>query len=174
MKLNPLKPGQIFFIKYGQGPGTIVVGIDGFRASAARSGRHASTTRGVIRDDEGNITHGWAKVVRLDANGTAQEFYEESPIAEYFNDRNPSWKKFPETMIKKVAEAAALRMAYPDDLGGVYITEEKDAIESSAIEHKTRVAPEQPNADEGSPEMQATKPYTFPFGSFKKELLTKR
>ena len=34
------------------------------------------------------------------------------------------WGRMPETMIKKVAEAAALRMAFPADLSGVYADEE--------------------------------------------------
>ena len=34
MGLNPLKPGQIHFVKYGNSPGTIVVVIDGFRSIA--------------------------------------------------------------------------------------------------------------------------------------------
>jgi len=39
--LDPLKTGQIYFIKYGSGPGTIVVGIDGFRARANRTGKRS-------------------------------------------------------------------------------------------------------------------------------------
>ena len=48
--LDPLKPGQIHFIKYGTDPGTIVVGIDGFRAKASRTGKLAGIKRGAIHD----------------------------------------------------------------------------------------------------------------------------
>jgi phage recombination protein Bet len=164
MKLNPLKPGQIFFIKYGQ-TATIVVGIEGFRNIANRSGRHVSTNRGVIREN-GEITYGWCRVKRLDSNGNEQEFYEETPMAEYFNPSNPSWKKMKETMIKKCSEAACLRMAYPDDLGGVFIEEEKDVIEKVAVEVPKRpvVSIDQPNADEGDP--NAFHEYTPGFGQW--------
>jgi hypothetical protein len=37
MELDPLKPGQVHFIKYGSNPGTMVVGIDGF---SRQSGAH--------------------------------------------------------------------------------------------------------------------------------------
>lgn len=171
MKLNPLKPGQIFFIKYGQ-TATIVVGIEGFRDIANRSGRHASTNRGVIRDEKtGEITYGWCRVQRLDQNGKPQEFYEETPMAEYFNQNNPSWKKMKETMIKKCAEAACLRMAYPDDLGGVFIPEERDVIEKVAEDAPKRlvVSVDQPNADEGDPNY--IHDYTPGFGQWSKRTL---
>ena len=43
-----------------------------------------------------------------------------------YNTGKAMWAKMPETMIKKVAEAAALRMAFPDELGGLYAQEEMD------------------------------------------------
>lgn len=150
LKLNPLKPGQIHFIKYGNNPGTVVVGIEGFRSNSGRTGKHVSTTRGVTKDKDGNLTHGWCRVKRRDGAGEIQEYYEEVPFSEFNNERNPSWAKMPETMIKKVAEAACLRMAYPDELGGIYIEEEEHKI----IEGQTSnggIHPEQPNADDGDP-----------------------
>ena len=38
--LNPLKPGQLYFVKFGNNAGTIVVGLDGFRSLAAKTGKH--------------------------------------------------------------------------------------------------------------------------------------
>jgi phage recombination protein Bet len=166
LDLNPLKPGQIFFIKYGQGAGTIVVGIDGFRSNAGRTGKHVSTTRGVLKEG-GQITYGWARVKRRDQAGEVQEFYEEVPIEEFYNDKNPSWKKMPETMIKKCAEAAALRMAYPDRLGGVYEEAERDAIEKDAATIKTHISPDQPNANDGDETARLNGQATFKLGSLK-------
>lgn len=119
--LNPLKPGQIFFMKYGNSAGTIVVGRDGFRALAARTGKHRGTTTGVIRNDKGEVTHGYAEVYRADWTHPARV---ESSMAEYCKN-TPIWKDLPETMIQKVAECAALRMAFPDELGGVYGEDER-------------------------------------------------
>lgn len=118
--LDPLKTGQVHFIKYGSSPGAIVVGLDGFRSIAQRTGKHSGTERGVTRDKDGKIIGGWAKVYRKDWERPA---HEEVSMAE-FNTGKAMWAKFPETMIKKVAECAALRMAFPDDTGDLYTEEE--------------------------------------------------
>ena len=125
MGLDPLKPGLIHFVKYGSGPGTIVVGIDGFRAKAQATGMMSGITRGTIDDDNGNCIGGWCEVWRKDWTKPARE---EVPMVEYDTGKGP-WAKMPRTMIKKVAEAAALRMAFPDELGGVYTKEEMDQAE---------------------------------------------
>ncbi|TYO95150.1 phage recombination protein Bet [Desulfallas thermosapovorans] len=132
--LDPLSR-QIHFVKRrrknpdtGQyeNTATIQVGIDGFRIIADRTGKLAGIKRGVIKDSKGNITHGWAEVYRKDWSEPARE---EAPFKEYCQltrDGRPAglWAKMPETMIKKCAEAAALRMAFPADLCGVYSDEE--------------------------------------------------
>lgn len=123
LNLNPLKPGQIHFMKYSANAApTIVVGIEGFRSIAARTGKLTGIKRGAIKDDKGALVGAWAEVYRSDWKECARE---EVPLNEY-NKGNSTWKSMPETMIKKVAEAAALRMAFPDDLGGVYESAEMD------------------------------------------------
>ncbi len=140
--LDPLKPGQIHFVKYGNGPGSIVIGIEGFRVKAARTNAMAGIQRGVIRNAEGVCTGAWCEVHRKDWTHPARE---EVSLAEY-NTGNGPWRKMPETMIKKVAEAAALRMAFPDELGGVYETSEMDQAEPAPL---PRVGPQQPMAGDG-------------------------
>lgn len=120
--LDPLKPGQIFFIKYGSGPGTIVIGRDGFRARAASIGLHTGTKVGIIRDDKGYCLGAWCEVYRKDWKEPARE---EVSLKEYDTGKG-QWAKMPETMIKKVAEVAALRMAFPDQLSGLYSQDEMD------------------------------------------------
>jgi phage recombination protein Bet len=136
MGLDPLKPGQIHFVKYGSSPGTIIVGIEGFRSRAAKTGKHSGTKRGVLRDSCGNCIGAWCEVYRSDWTQPARE---EVSLQEY-NTNKAQWAKMPETMIKKVAECAALRMAFPDELGGVYERAEMDQAESGVIE----VPPEKP------------------------------
>lgn len=126
MGLDPLKPGQIHFVKYGNGPGTIVVGIEGFRLRAHRSGKLSGLKRGVINDDKGNLVGGWAEAYRSDWQHPARN---EVLLAEYSTGRGP-WQKMPAAMVQKVAEAGALRMAFPDELGGVYAQEEMDQATS--------------------------------------------
>lgn len=141
--LDPLKPGQIHFIKYGNSPGTIVIGIDGFRTRAAKSGKLSGIKRGALKDDKGKLIGAWAEIYRSDWKECARE---EVSLSEYSTGKN-LWLKMPETMIKKVAEAAALRMAFPDDLGGIYTNEEMD----QAAAQGERIIPQQPGPEDHTP-----------------------
>jgi phage recombination protein Bet len=155
--LDPLKPGQIYFIKYNaSSPGTIVVGLEGFRARAGRTGKLSGIKRGAIRDDKGLLTGAFAEVYRSDWKESARE---EVSLREYDTGRG-NWLKMPETMIKKVAECAALRMAFPDELGGVYEQAEMDQAASG------KVFPEQPLDTDGVPD--PTSRYVIPGGKYVK------
>ncbi len=131
--LNPLKPGQLYFVKFGNNAGTIVVGLDGFRSLAAKTGKHRGTKRGVTKDSQGNLSGGWAEVFR---DGWEMPARADVSLAE-FSKQGGNWKAMPETMIQKVAECAALRMAFPDELGGVYGEDERVVAETTqpAVRH---------------------------------------
>lgn len=131
MGLDPLKPGQIYFVKYGNSPGSVVVGLDGFRSIAAKTGKHVGTKRGEIRDEKNKLIGAWAEVYRADWQQPARE---EVTLEEY-RGATPIWQKMPGTMIKKVAECAALRMAFSTELGGVYAPEEMDQAQASVSTH---------------------------------------
>lgn len=161
MGLDPLKPGQIHFVKYGSGPGTIVVGIEGFRSIAARTGKLSGVKRGVILDEKGGLVGGWAEVYRSDWKEPARE---EAPFEEYNTGKGP-WAKMPKTMVKKVAEAAALRMAFPDVLGGIYETSEMD----QAQEQSARIVPTQPEPGDGH--IPEDENYRVSFGKWSKRSL---
>ena len=120
--LDPLRPGEIHFVKYGSGSGSIIIGIEGFRAIAASTGLHTGTKRGLMHDDKGKLTGAWAEVYRKDWEHPARD---EVLLREYSTGRN-MWQKMPATMIKKVAEVAALRMAFSRNLAGLYSHEEMD------------------------------------------------
>lgn len=125
LELDPLKPGQVHFVKYGNNPGTVVVGIDGLRARAQKTNKLRGVKRGVIKDEHGRLIGAWAEVY---VAGWEVPIREEVPLYE-FNTGRGMWTKMPETMIKKVAEGHALRMAFPDVCGGLYTDDEID-IES--------------------------------------------
>lgn len=127
MGLDPLKPGHIHFVKYGQNPGTIIIGVDGFRSKASKTGKHTGTKRGIIRNEAGECIGAWCEVFRSDWDHPARE---EVSLIEY-NTNKSNWLKMPETMIKKVAEVAALRMAFPDELGGIYSDDEMGQAEDA-------------------------------------------
>lgn len=137
MDLDPLKPGHIHFVKYGNNPGTIIIGIDGFRTKAAKTGKHTGTKRGILRSPDGKCLGAWAEVYRSDWQHPARE---EVSLAEY-NTGKSNWAKMPETMIKKVAEVAALRMAFPDDLGGIYSDDEMENVPLVEPEKVRNVTP---------------------------------
>lgn len=74
---------------------------------------------------KGQLVGAWARVVRdgklpvvvwLDFAGYVQQ--------------TPLWSKIPTTMIEKCARVAALRKAYPEAFGGLYIREEMPAEDS--------------------------------------------
>lgn len=116
--LNPFLK-QVWFIKRGGVP-TIQTSIDGLRAIANRTGKLQGIKRGIKRVD-GKL-YAWAEVWRKDWQYTA---YEEVSLDEY-RGATPIWGKMPETMLKKCAESAALRMAFPEDLSGMYSDEEME------------------------------------------------
>lgn len=142
MGLDPLKPGQIHFVKYGNSPGAIIIGREGFRVRAAKTGKHAGTKIGVIRNEKDEVIGAWCEVYRTDWTQPARE----EVFLEEYNTGKAQWAKMPITMIKKVAECAALRMAFPDELGGLYSKEEMDQAEpqDQAPTQPPQVEPTQP------------------------------
>ena len=142
LNLNPLMPGQIYFLKFKNrktqewNPGTIVIGVDGFRCRAHRTGKLSGVKRGVIRNQSGQCIGGWADVYRKDWDHPA---HEEVPISEYIDEYKQTWQDMPETMIKKVAEVAAYRIAFPEELSGVYSHEEMDQASKKEKEVQSTV-----------------------------------
>lgn len=141
--LDPLTK-QIHFVKRRQKQadgsyievGAMQTGIDGFRVIAERAGKYAgqlgplwcgedgewhdvwlspgppaASKVGVIRSDFREAI--WA-VARYD--GYVQKNSQDQPT--------PLWKKMPDLMLAKCAEALAIRKAFPQDLSGVYTHEE--------------------------------------------------
>lgn len=123
--LNPLLK-QIYCIHRG-GKMSLQTGIDGYRLIANRTGKLKGIERGVKYNEKGEL-YAWAKVYRSDWTHPA---YEEVALKEY-RGNTPTWSNMPETMLKKVAEAAALRMAFPEDLSGLYTQDEMDQADNPA------------------------------------------
>ncbi len=82
----------------------------------------------LVYDDE-KLVGGWAKVFRKDRE---KPFYRRLKLAT-FNTGRSRWEKDPAGMICKCAEADALRTAFPTHLGGLYIEEEPQVIDSEQI-----------------------------------------
>lgn len=102
--------------------------IDGFRVVAERSGSYAGQDEPDFQED----TNGKPVVckVRVFKFSPAGERYQASVGVAYWSEYCPAtgsdfmWQKMPHTMIAKVAEALALRKAFPQDLSGLYTGEE--------------------------------------------------
>ncbi len=113
-----------------------VVGIDGFRAIADRTGRYA----GQDEPEFGPFVNGFpescrVRVYRKDWKKPAVGVAYWSEYVQVKRDGKPtrSWSTMPHTMIAKCAEAQAMRKAFPEDLGGLYVDEELQAGESGEI-----------------------------------------
>lgn len=123
--LDPLVR-QIYAIKRA-GKMTIQTSIDGFRVIAERSGHYAGQDEPIWIDDEkGNPTKCTVKVYKFTPN--FEQRYCAGVGVAYFKEYYPNavmlQKSMPHNMISKVAEALALRKAFPQDLSGLYTDDE--------------------------------------------------
>jgi phage recombination protein Bet len=117
---------QIYFMKRS-GKVTIQTSIDGFRVIAERSGDYAGQDEPQFIKDEGDL---YCKVTVYRFRGETR--YPAAVGVAYWKEYCPPngqdfmWKKMPHTMLSKVAEALALRKAYPQDLSGLYTGDEME------------------------------------------------
>lgn len=115
---------------------TIQTGIDGYRLIAARTGLHAGTDEPIFKIDEksGLPISATITVYRL-MSGQRIPFTATARYSEYVQEYNgiPGglWKKMPFVMTSKCAESLCLRMAFPQELSGIYTNDEMSQAESS-------------------------------------------
>jgi len=106
---------------------TIQTSIDGFRAIAERSGDYAGQDEPVYEKDGDDL---FCKVTVYRFRGDVR--YPAAVGKAYWKEYVPQagqdfmWKKMPRTMLAKVAEALALRKAYPQNLSGLYTGDEME------------------------------------------------
>ena len=140
--LNPFLR-EAYLIKYGErNAATIVTGKEAITKRAMRNERYAGQQAGVVlynsdtRDLEyrtgsmvmqgEKLVGGWAKVYvkGYDVPIEAAVSFDEYVGTKSDGSINSQWSKKPATMIRKVALMQALREAFPEDLGGMYSSEE--------------------------------------------------
>lgn len=156
--LNPITR-QIHFVKRknkktGEETFTPQVAIDGFRAIAERTGRYAGQAGPFWCDKDGKWREVWLEafppaaarvgVYRPDFRDVLWGTATWASFAQLWPDGNPMdlWKKMPDVMLAKCAEAVALRRAFPEDLSGLYSEEE---IPEEPIDiNENRTAPPTP------------------------------
>lgn len=136
--LDPLTR-QIYCIhRYDKNHGSkmsIQTSIDGFRVVAERSGDYGGQDEPEFLEDNGKITSCKIRVYKFRGN----QRYQASVGVAYWDEYVPAagqdymWKKMPHTMLAKVAEALALRKAFPQDLSGLYTTEEMQQADVQTV-----------------------------------------
>ena len=127
---------------------TTVISIDGFRLVAERTGRYSPGKPTIfLQDDKGNLIGATVFVKKMTNDGTWHEVSETAFLHEYKpNNPNSFWDKMPSVMISKVAEARALRRAFPDTFSGIYGEDEMNQAEEkkpekSQVEKKKNIDP---------------------------------
>lgn len=138
--LNPLIK-DAYLIKYGDQPATIVTSKDAIMKRAMRNPKYAGHQAGVIvLKEDGDLDYrtgafllpnekligGWAKTY---ISGYTVPIETAVSFNEYAGRKkdgslNTMWASKPGVMIRKVALVASLREAFPDELQGMYASEE--------------------------------------------------
>ena len=121
---------------------TIQTGIDGYRLIAERTGRYDGQRGPFWCDDSGQWRDVWlaeeppsAAKVEVLKRGINEPISGVATFREYAQTKKGGelivmWKRMPAHMLGKCAEALALRKAFPQELSGIYTSEEMPAEES--------------------------------------------
>lgn len=151
MRLDPFAK-QVYAIKRrdnakGRDVMSIQVSIDGYRLVAARTGQYEGQTEAQWCGNDGRWVNVWLKPdppvaarVGVFRTGFREPCYAVARYAAYVQTRydqqsgrhvpNHFWKRFPDSMLAKVAETLALRKAFPAELSGTLGEDEMGQADS--------------------------------------------
>ena len=120
---------QIYWMKVGGKP-VVITSIDGFRLVASRSGHYQGQTPPQWCGRDGKWRDIWldreppaGARVGVYRAGFKEPLYGVAAFSSY-NRGHGQWKQMPDVMLSKCAEALALRKAFPNDLSGLYTSDE--------------------------------------------------
>lgn len=145
--LNPFLK-EVYLVKYGGNPASMIVGKETFTKRAQKNPKYKGSKAGVVvltKDgklenrvgeiilDGEELVGGWADVYvdgYIEPISATVNFRERCQ----YKDGKPAskWATSPGLMIRKCALVAALREAFPSELGGMYSAEEQGYEEVTA------------------------------------------
>jgi len=152
-KLNPFRR-EAYLVKFGNSPAQMITAEVVFERRANAHPDYEGMEHGIVYLDkngaiqkrEGTATYkaagetlvgGWCRVHR---KGRIDSYAEVS-LDEY-NKNQSLWKTMPGAMINKCARATALRLAFPSDFQGMYLSEEM-GVAPNVTEVHAEVLPEE-------------------------------
>ena len=130
--LDPLQK-QIWAVKYEGKAALIFVGRDGYLQFAHKSGQFDGMETAI--EGEGDNAIATTRVFRKDMSHPITVAVK---MKEY-NKHMGTWVQMPETMLKKVSQAQALRQAFA--ISGVYSPEEMDTFNGTVVDTTARPLP---------------------------------
>ena len=136
-------------VKYGNAPAQTITNYQVLNRIACANPNYNGIENGITVLRDGEIVHkegcavykvlgevllaGWARVKFKDGKCPA---YAELSLDEFSTGKS-NWARMPGVMIEKCAKAAAWRLAFPDDLQGMYCSEEMQQAQPQQVESYT-------------------------------------